>query len=65
MFYENETGPITEAHYTNKGARKPATLDIAVRTVASRAWTHIGIPVEGKRHARQVAAAHNAIPWNF
>ena len=64
MFYENETYPVIEAHYTNKGSNRPATVFIASRTIGQRRWTH-EIPVTGKREARKVAAQHNAICWNF
>lgn len=64
MFYENETYPVIEAHYTNGSARKPAKVFIASRTIGQRRWTH-EIAVTGKREARKVAAQHNATPWNF
>lgn len=64
MFYENETSPVIEAHYTNGSARKPATVFIASRTIGQRRWTH-EIAVTGKREARKVAKQHNATPWNF
>ncbi len=64
MFYENETSPVVEAHYTNGSARKPATVSIAVRVRGDRRFTH-EITVAGRREARKVAATHNATPWNF
>lgn len=64
MFYENETSPVIEAHYTNASARWSASVQIAERVRGDRRFTH-EIPVTGKREARKVAAAHNAICWNF
>jgi hypothetical protein len=64
MFYENETDPVIEAHYTNASSRWPATVQIAERVRGDRQFKQM-IAVSGKREARKVAAQHNAIPWNF
>jgi hypothetical protein len=64
MFYENETSPVVEAHYTNASARWSASVQIAERVRGERTWL-CQIPVTGKREARKVAAQHGAIPWNF
>ena len=64
MFYENETSPVIEAHYTNGSARWSASVQIAERVGGDRRFTY-EIPVSGKREARKVAAQHNAICWNF
>lgn len=53
---------MIEAHYTS--GKRP-TLDIAQTVNGRRNWLLTGIKVEGKRHARKVAADHNATPWNF
>tara|TARA_R110000868_G_scaffold353791_1_gene614979 strand:+ start:1698 stop:1892 length:195 start_codon:yes stop_codon:yes gene_type:complete len=64
MFYENETTPVVEAHYTNGSARKPATVAITERVRGDRQFKKL-IAVTGKRQARKVAATYNAICWNF
>jgi hypothetical protein len=64
MFYENETSPVIEAHYTNGSARWSASVQIAERICGERTWLR-QIPVSGKRDARKVAKQHNATPWNF
>ena len=53
---------MLEAHYTHG---KQPTLDLASTADGRRTWHAIGLKVDGKRHARAVAAAHGATPWNF
>jgi len=64
MFYENETGPVIEAHFYPGSGSKPAIIAISARMYGERRFLR-EIPVLGKRDARKVAARHNATPWNF
>lgn len=56
--------PILAAEYTEKSKNRSAVL--ALTRIADGRRTQIAtFDVEGKVHARQLAARHNAQPWNF
>jgi len=51
------------AHYTQGSKTRPATVRLT-RDVAGRELVY-EFACDGKRHARNIAAANNAKPWNF
>lgn len=47
------------------GIKKQPIVDIVLIANGERTYLHARLPVAGKREARKLAAAHNAVPWNF
>ena len=59
-----QTAPILAAEYTNGSKARPPVLTINRIANGQREFV-FSQNVDGKRHAREVAAQNGATPWNF
>lgn len=59
-----QNAPVLAAEFTTGSKTRSATLTLT-RIADGRRTQIATFDVEGKVHARQLAARHNAQPWNF